>query len=107
MIDVNNSRKEIALHHLNCIMGSLVGLAIPKTNPGIHFKHFKSQSRDLKVIGISGLKIVIFGQILAHFWSFLAKFWLVVKLFSPNYVQYSDLVLELYENLQFMNFWTF
>ena len=73
-------------------------------DPGIHFK---SQSQHLKVIGISGLKIVIFGQILAHFWSFLAKFWLVVKLFSPNYVQYSDLVLELYENLQFMNFWTF
>ena len=36
-------------------------------DPGIHFK---SQSRDLKLIGISGLEIVIFGQ----FWPFIGSF---------------------------------
>ena len=40
-------------------------------DPGIHFK---SQSRDLKLIGILGLKSSIFGPILAHFWLFLVNF---------------------------------
>ena len=46
--------------------------------------HFNSQSWDLKLIGITELKIVIFGQNLAHFWSFLGNFWLVVKFVRPN-----------------------
>ena len=43
-------------------------------DPGIHFK---SQSRDFELIGISGLRISSFCIILALFWSFLGIFWLV------------------------------